>query len=171
MIVVQPVVARSIANLLVENGVLEDTTVSRTSVASSESGRNLLATLVEFGHVTEDQITDVIGQFYGLKKVSFKSKDEINPEALAELPDTFITKNRILPFDVDDNLLKVAVANPANLAMMGNVRVITEKRLNRMSQVSASCKICLPNSLIWEQRQRSFRLPRFSSIKTSQPLP
>ncbi|HJO62973.1 MAG TPA: GspE/PulE family protein [Desulfobacterales bacterium] len=129
MIVVQPVVARSIANLLVENGVLEDTTVSRTSVASSESGRNLLATLVEFGHVTEDQITDVIGQFYGLKKVSFKSKDEINPEALAELPDTFITKNRILPFDVDDNLLKVAVANPANLAMMGNVRVITEKKI------------------------------------------
>ena len=129
MIVVQPVVARSIANLLVEKGILEDKTVSRTSVASNESGRNLLATLVEFGHVTEDQITDVIGQFYGLKKVSFKSKDEINPEALAELPDTFITKNRILPFDVDDNLLKVAVANPANLAMMGNVRVITEKKI------------------------------------------
>lgn len=119
---------RNIANLLIGQNILDEDQVEKCSATSAESGKSLLETMIYLGYVGEDQITEAISVSYGIDKLPY---DEIgvvaDGKAITELPASFITDNRILPFKLTNNTIEVAIADPSSLAMLGNVRTITGK--------------------------------------------
>ena len=52
----------------------------------------------------------ILGKLYQLK-VIFKEHD-INPDAVRKLPKDFIIRNQVIPLDLDNNVLHLAVATP-----------------------------------------------------------
>lgn len=117
---------KQIASFLLGYGLLNDEQLSHATASSSESGKGILETLIEFGFVNESKITDAVGDAYDLDVVHLSQAD-LNKTSLSLLPVEFILKNRIIPFYIKDNLLKVAISEPSSLNLIGSVRLLTDK--------------------------------------------
>ncbi|MBC8554366.1 MAG: hypothetical protein H8D23_32550, partial [Candidatus Brocadiales bacterium] len=111
---------KQIASFLLGYGLLNDEQLSHATASSSESGKGILETLIEFGFVNESKITDAVGDAYDLDVVHLSQAD-LNKTSLSLLPVEFILKNRIIPFYIKDNLLKVAISEPSSLNLIGSV--------------------------------------------------
>lgn len=121
---------KQIASFLLGYGLLNDEQLAHATASSNESGKGILEVILEYGFVNEEQITTSLSDAYDLEITHLNRHDDIDETALRLLPVKFIKENRVIPFKLDGNLLKVAISEPSSLSTIGSVKLLTDLTVN-----------------------------------------
>jgi type IV pilus assembly protein PilB len=122
-------ISSSVVDYLVRRERLDPAIVEEAKADSSANDECLAGVLIQKSALTQDDLADVLGELYGLKRVGLKRAGDIEPDAFASLDIAFIREHCIVPFAMSDTVMKVAIADPAHLSSMGNVRLLVGKNI------------------------------------------
>jgi len=134
-------VARStqhIGTLLVEDGVVSQADLDRALVRQSETGETLSRILVEEEMVSETVLVRTLARQMGIEFVNL-TETEVDPTAAALIPESLARRYSVIPIGFDGDRLVVAMADPANVLVVDDVRAITG--MSVISKVAARSDI------------------------------
>jgi len=106
-----PETTTRLGDLLVSRLVLSPDALEEALAAHAETGRRLGAVLVERGLLDPGTLTQALAVQYGLPTVDLR-RVEPSPEALALLDEATARRLRIVPLQLHEGVLDVAVADP-----------------------------------------------------------
>ncbi len=113
---------KPLGQLLVDRGLLKPQDLERALEEQKRSNHQKLLgeILIELGICTEDQVTEALAQVYGVPyaRISPKIAD---PKVIASLPKAFIEKHQALPLFLVENILTVAIPEPANVFLLEEI--------------------------------------------------
>ena len=66
---------------------------------------------------------------FAIKKIDL-SPDNIKPEVIKILPNIFIKNEKIIPFEIEGNVLKVAIADPSKIVLMTKIKALANKNIS-----------------------------------------
>ena len=89
-----------------------------------QSARPLGRVLVELGVLDEDRLTAVLGEHLDVPVVNL-GRQEVDAEAARLVPEEFARRHVVLPISRENGHLGVAMADPANLHLINDLRLIT----------------------------------------------
>src|SRR3989441_1141008 len=89
-----------------------------------QSSRVLGAVLLELGILDEDRLTSVLGEHLEIPIADLR-REAVDPEAAQLVPADFARKHVLLPIRNKDGELAVAMADPRNLHLVNDLRLIT----------------------------------------------
>jgi type IV pilus assembly protein PilB len=111
-----------LGRILVEAGVI---TEEQLKAALAETGdRSLAAVLAEEGLASETKIAQTVAESMGLAFVDLPAFD-VDPTAVALLPLDLARRHNVLPIRIQDDELVVAMADPANIFAIDDLRIVT----------------------------------------------
>jgi type IV pilus assembly protein PilB len=116
--------AKQLGEVLVEQGLVTPDDLSRAMRAREENGRLLGRVLIDMGLVKEADLVAALARQIGLRFVDL-SDSTVDPIAAAMLPEQVAKRYRALPIGYEDSKIIVAMADPANLFALDDIRTIT----------------------------------------------
>ena len=129
MINLAPAVSEKIAQLLNTSGILSDDRLIKITTQCAENKEKIIDELLKKKFISEDDIAKVISRNFALKKIEL-SADDIKAEVIKILPNTFIKNEKIIPFEVEENILKVAIADPSKIVLMTKIKSLANKNIS-----------------------------------------
>ena len=116
--------ARHLGTMLVQEGLLDRADLDRATEIQGETGMPLGRILVEEGFVKETDLVKTLAGHIGLE---FVGLDEItiDPSASALIPEPLARRYNAIPIAFEDGSLVVAMADPANVLAIDDIRAIT----------------------------------------------
>jgi type IV pilus assembly protein PilB len=115
-----------LGRLLVGSGLINDEQLAE-AVAVAD-GRPLPHVLDELGFADEVTVAKAIAESMGLPYVDVGAY-EIDPQALLLLKADLMRRYAVLPIKVEDDELTLAMADPANIFAIDDVRIVTGKEI------------------------------------------
>ncbi len=122
--------AKQIATFLVGYGLITEDQLSHAIASSSEGGKGLIDTIIEFGFTDEQNITKAISDTYELDIVDLTDQKFVDLSASTFLPKQFIIENRVIPIRCNDGRLDIAISEPSMLNLMANIKLLTNKEVH-----------------------------------------
>ena len=122
--------AKQIASLLVSFGLIDDDQFNHANTSSTEGGKCLVETLIDFGFTDEKTIANVISDSYEVEFLDFLEDKNIDFSASGILPKIYINENRVAPIRVNDNSLDVVISEPSALNQLQSISLLTDKKIN-----------------------------------------
>lgn len=129
MICLSEDVTTKIASFLLDKGSLTPDQLDQAKVLASEQQCCLIQVLIENNYITQEGLADEISKLYGLKRITLSKAGDVEDEAYSLLSENFITENYIVPFSLSKKTIKVAISDPVTLSVMGNVKVLSGRRV------------------------------------------
>lgn len=124
-----PAVSEKIAELLKNSGLLSsDRYIKITTQCSQDKGK-IVNELLKKKFVTEDDIVKAISRNFAIKKFDL-SVENVKPEAIKSLPTAFIEKEKIVPFELEGDVLNVAIADPSKMVLLTKIKSLSNKNVN-----------------------------------------
>src|SRR5262245_7702996 len=108
--------------------------------------------LVELNFCTDDQITEALATAYGVPyaRISPKIAD---PQTIAILPKEFLEKHQVLPLFLVDNVLTVAVSEPANVFLLEEIERLSGYTVQLVAatarDIKSTLQTYLPNDKVF----------------------
>lgn len=113
---------KRLGKILLESGLVTEDQLQEA--VESQNGRSLVKTLVELGYATEEDVAKAIAKATNLPYLKL-SDYRINPAAVALVPEDMARRYELIPIDIEDNRLVVAMSDPANVFAVDDLRIIT----------------------------------------------
>ncbi len=92
--------------------------------AQSSGEKRLGELLVELGYCTEEDVVEALSIQTGLPVINLR-EEKIDPDAITLLPPEVAYRHMVLPIEKRDSVLRVAVADPLDVAAEDALRFIT----------------------------------------------
>lgn len=119
---------KQLGDILIESGMLSADQL-RTALSDQQRlGRSLGRVLVDMGFLTESQLVAALATQIGLPFADL-SEYPVDAGAVALLPDAVARRHTALPIGYDEGRLVVAMADPANVFALDDIRSITRKEI------------------------------------------
>ncbi len=115
---------KEIGELLVENGLVTERQLARASDQAAKAGESVQKILVNMGFVSDKDITEMVGMQLGVPFVDLDTVD-IDPELVHTVPDNLATRYNVIPIELVDNKLKLAMVDPQNVLALDDISLIT----------------------------------------------
>ncbi|NND04102.1 MAG: Flp pilus assembly complex ATPase component TadA [Acidimicrobiia bacterium] len=115
---------RHLGALLLEEGLLTADQLEAAVDSQQESGLPLGQVLIEQGIVTEAQLVRALGDQIGVPFIDL-GEEGVDPAAVAVVPDYLIKRYTLLPVAFDNGRLVVAMADPANVLAVDDLRAVS----------------------------------------------
>ncbi len=115
---------KQLGDILLEGGLVTREQLGEAMAEQQRVGRSLGRVLVDLGMVTESQLVASLAQQIGLPFVDL-SEYQIDPSAAMLVPDTVSRRHSVLPIGYDEGRLVVAMADPANVFAIDDIRSLT----------------------------------------------
>ncbi len=116
-----------IGELALAAGVLTHEQLHAAQKTQQGSGRRLGAVLVELGHLSEAQVTDLVAKQYGLPAIHELDTLEVPKEVLALVPREHCVSHCVLPLSRQGPTLSLAMADPTNVFAVDPVQFRTRR--------------------------------------------
>ncbi len=113
-----------VGELLVKTGLISPEQLQQAVEAQRTAGGFLGSQLVKLGFITEADLTQVVGQQYGVQIVQL-SEYSIEDSALQLIPHNLALKHGIVPLIKKDSTLTVAMMDPSNIVALNDIKFIT----------------------------------------------
>ncbi|MBT8248740.1 MAG: Flp pilus assembly complex ATPase component TadA, partial [Acidimicrobiia bacterium] len=110
--------------MLVQEGVLTKEQLDEAQQIQSESGKSLTRILVDQEFVDETDLVKVLAKQIGIEYIALE-EITVDPTAAALIPDNIAKRYAALPVLFDGDKLIVAMADPANVLAMDDIRSIS----------------------------------------------
>lgn len=132
---------RFLGELLVEVGVITAEQRDRALREQRRLGNRLGEALVSLGFITEEVLAKALSSQLNLqfKELRFAT---VNPEVIAMVPESLARKHKVLPLDISDGRLTIAMADPLDVFAADEIKrtanmpvdivVVTESELLKM---------------------------------------
>jgi len=132
-----------LGRLLVRAGVITDEQLAEAT--GQAEGRALPHVLAEMGFASEARVAQAIAESMGLAFVDISSYD-LDPAAAILLSSDLMKKYIVLPVKVQDSELVVAMADPANIFAIDDLRIVTGKEIRPVVAVESDLKQAIERS-------------------------
>jgi type IV pilus assembly protein PilB len=109
---------------LVALRLLNEGQVRRALELQQQTSRRLGVVLLDLGLLDEDRLTTVLGEHLEVPVVDLR-REAVDPEVAQLVPAEFARRNVILPIRNEGGRLAVAMADPENLYLVNDLRLIT----------------------------------------------
>jgi len=116
---------QNILNMLMESSSISADQMSKINTTSSEIGKTKLETALELNFTDEDKILKTLSTNYSLPSIDL-SKKVIDPKIKKIIDLRYIQDNLLVPFEMSDGVLKIAIADASKLGLMKNLKTITK---------------------------------------------
>ncbi|MGR5176808.1 GspE/PulE family protein [Vibrio mediterranei] len=131
---------KRLGDLLVEEGIINESQLKQALAAQRSSGRKLGATLIELGALSEQQMLTFLSQQLALPLIDL-SRAQIDMDSVQLLPEVHARRLRALVIGRRANTLRVAMSDPADLFAQ-------ESLLNQLGQYDIEFVIAAEKQLI-----------------------
>ncbi len=115
---------RRTGQLLVERGLITPEQLEKALAQQRETGARLGFCLISMGLVPESKLVQLYSERYGVPAVDLHDFD-LDPKLLKLVPPDFASKHLVLPVQRRGRTLVVAMAEPANLNVIDDLKFIT----------------------------------------------
>jgi type IV pilus assembly protein PilB len=112
---------RRFGQVLIDLGFIDDEQLWDVLEEAKSTGQLCGQVAVLRGLITEEQCLQALADQHGLKVVSLDDV-KVQPEAAILVPETMASVYKILPLTLQNEVLTVAVSDPANLASLDDLR-------------------------------------------------
>ena len=116
---------QNILNMLMESSSISADQMSKINTTSSEIGKTKLETAFELNFTDEDRILKALSTNYSLPSIDL-SKKVIDPKIKKIIDIRYIQDNLLVPFEMSDGVLKIAIADASKLGLMKNLKTMTK---------------------------------------------
>jgi len=124
---------------------ISDEQLNRASAIAMRDGRKLEDILVEQGLIDPQQLAMLISLHTGIPFVNLK-KQPIKAKALELVPESVAKKHSIVPLDVTDDVIMVAMEDPTNVEAIDDLAAITRKRIEPVLAIPADIQRAIGRS-------------------------
>jgi type IV pilus assembly protein PilB len=111
---------KRIGEILVELEYLTLEQLTEAIMDTMESGQRMGDHLVEQGIIDEEQITEALATQFDMRYVDLEDF-EVSKEAISLVPESAARDNHIMPLDIDEGSLLVAISDPFNIDITDNL--------------------------------------------------
>ena len=116
---------QNILNMLMESSGISTEQMSKINTTSSEIGKTKLETALELNFTDEDKILKTLSSTYSLPSIDL-SKKVIDPKIKKIIDLRYIQDNLLVPFEMSNGVLKIAIADASKLGLMKNLKTMTK---------------------------------------------
>ena len=114
--------ARKLGQILVDLGYLNEEQLWDVLEEQKQSPGEVIGQVgIRMGLITEAQVTEALAEQWGMPVVNL-AETNIPPKVLELVPETMATVYKIMPISLKDNVLMVAMAEPANVGALDDLR-------------------------------------------------
>jgi hypothetical protein len=118
------IVVEDISQKLLSAHLVDENALQKAALQQKTGGGSLTGNLVKIGALTEEQLLEFLAKLYGCPALDLKSF-EPDPALTRLLPGDVATKFMALPISKSGRRLVVAMANPANIFAIDDIKFIT----------------------------------------------
>ena len=115
---------RQLADILLDDGLVDETQLAAAYDEHQRGGRSLGRVLVEHGVISESQLVAALAEQIGLPFVDLGAH-QVDAAATSVVPAAICRRHAVLPIGFADGRLVLAMADPANVFAMDDVRSLT----------------------------------------------
>ncbi|HYC79699.1 MAG TPA: hypothetical protein VEC17_01585, partial [Candidatus Binatia bacterium] len=121
----------SFENFLLDKGYITKDALTQARSESVTTHRNLFDYLVGEKYISEEELTQARGLFFNLPYVDLRNK-KVEKEVLTLISKETLATYKFLPFEFTGDVLKVALTDPTNLAALGALEFVAQKKNARL---------------------------------------
>ena len=157
-----------LGDVLVANGVITEETLQKGLELQKGSGRKLGETLVDEGLATEENIARALSNQFHYDMVDLQNVT-IEKDILELVPANVLKKHKALPFEYspgDVNVLRVAMADPMDIAAMDDINIITNLQVEPVVATIGSVMLAIDR--YYGQAEVNSALEEYTREKESQ---
>ena len=116
---------QNILNMLMDQSVISVDQMTKIKAMSKEIGKSRLETAFELNLTDEKKIIEILSKSYSLDTVDLK-KYKINDKLKKIVPLDYIRSNTLVPFEIANGILKIAIPDASKLSLMKNLKTMTK---------------------------------------------
>ena len=116
---------QNILNMLMDQSVISIDQMTKIKSMSKEIGKSRLETAFELNLTDEKKIIEILSKSYSLDTVDLK-KYKINDKLKKIVPLDYIRNNTLVPFEMANGILKIAIPDASKLSLMKNLKTMTK---------------------------------------------
>ena len=116
---------QNILNMLMDQSVISTDQMNKIKAMSKEIGKSRLETAFELNLTDEKKIIEILSKSYSLDTVDLK-KYKINDKLKKIVPLDYIRSNTLVPFEIANGILKIAIPDASKLSLMKNLKTMTK---------------------------------------------
>ena len=116
---------QNILNMLMESSSLSEDQMSKINANSKEIGKTKLETAIELNFTDEIKIQKTLSTNYSIELISLEKK-VIDPKIKKIIDLRYIQDNLLVPFEMGEGILKIAIADASKLGLMKNLKTMTK---------------------------------------------
>ena len=116
---------QNILNMLMESSSISEDQMSKINANSKEIGKTKLETAIELNFTDETKIQKILSTNYSIELISFEKK-VIDPKIKKIIDLRYIQDNLLVPFEMGEGVLKIAIADASKLGLMKNLKTMTK---------------------------------------------
>jgi type IV pilus assembly protein PilB len=121
---------KGIDEILLESGVLGIEQLKKVWEKQKETNKKIEDVLLEYEFVTKKDILTAQAKMMDFEFVDLSSIKGIDNKVLSAIPENIIKRYRVIPVDVEDGILKVAMKDPLDLFAIDDLRLSTSMQIN-----------------------------------------
>ena len=129
--------SRELGIALVNGAFISDEDLAAAEEAASSSNKSLSDVLVEKGLIDPEVLGSILSLKYGVPVVNL-ARMQIQPEALALVPEEAARKYNILPLSIEGETLTIATNEPQDFRTINSIAAMTRKRIETVIPVGMS---------------------------------
>lgn len=115
---------KRLGDLLQEKGLLSDEKLAKALNLQRESGEKLGDALIKLGFITPEQMADALSEHLGIPRVDLNRR-YISTAVVNMVPEELLKDNSILPLEVENNVMTVAMTDPLNIVIIDELQQAT----------------------------------------------
>tara|TARA_B110000971_G_scaffold221988_1_gene272276 strand:+ start:4872 stop:6611 length:1740 start_codon:yes stop_codon:yes gene_type:complete len=115
-----------ISSLLKAQGILSENRYNLIAGQFLKNKEKIIPELINKKFVTEDDVAKVVSRSLGAKRFELKRND-VKLNAFTLLPENIIKEEKVIPFDIEGPIIKVAIADPTKVMAMAKIKAATKK--------------------------------------------
>lgn len=104
----------TVADLLYEKKLINPDQLSAIKFENVNTGKSIEQVLKERGYVSSEDYAEAFGEVYGIPYVTL-SAEQADPKLLELIPSSLAKKYKVVPFELKENKLSVAMIDPLDL--------------------------------------------------------
>lgn len=116
--------SNKLGEILLRAGVISESQLEQALETQKKSKGPLGKVLVDNKLITEDQLAQALAEQKGLSVLNL-SDYNVNPHAAYLISEKLARERRVFAFDLKDNVLYLAMANPLDIQVADDIRVMT----------------------------------------------
>lgn len=135
-----------IGELLVEHGRITSNQLKDALKKQAQTGGHLGSILVEIGVITNDDLLSFLSKQLGIPSANLFKLD-IPPEILRLMPFEKISAMKVLPINIDENSVTLAMVNPRDMLSIRDIEFSLGKKVNPVVVASAQMEVAIQSLL------------------------